>query len=68
MKRLAELMLLLTAALTPMFYMAGSVSADEVKKGTAGAGQTVVVFTAYKLWAARRKCNHPEHEESEDGE
>ena len=67
MKSLAELVVLLCAALTPMFYLAGSVNADEVRKGTAGAVQTGVVFAAYKLWAGRKRCNHEDHEGDDDG-
>jgi len=58
MARLAELALVLVAALTPLFILAKEIDGDEFVKAGSGvflAATTTVVIGAYKLWKASEK-------------
>ena len=50
MKETMELLILMVAALSPFFYLAGHVDGDEFQKAATSAGQVAVVITIYKLY------------------
>jgi len=58
MLRLLELLIVVTACLSPIFLRANSIDADEYIKASQGTAQAVAVagvIAVYKLWSANRK-------------